>query len=161
MSQTVSPEKLTEQVTELLMSGGTLGTIYDYTPEDYEAVYALGHNLYAQGRYDDAMKAFGFLVIHNAWEKKFLKAFGASLQMMKQHQEAIKYYTMASVLDLADPVPTFHIAECMIPLGMLEEAKQSLDLVVAQCKTPEQQPLKDRATAMLALMAQPHPTSAA
>jgi type III secretion system low calcium response chaperone LcrH/SycD len=154
MSSPISEEKLTQQIAEHMMAGGTLGSVYDYTEQDYEAVYALGHNLYSQGRYDDAVKAFGFLVIHNAWERKYLKAFGAALQMVEQYQEAIKYYTMAAVLDLSDPVPTFHTAECMIPLGMLEEAKQSLDLVVAQCKTPEQEPLKQRAQAMLALMNQ-------
>jgi type III secretion system low calcium response chaperone LcrH/SycD len=146
------PEKLAEQITELLLAGGTLGTVYDYTDQDYEVLYALGHSLYSQGRYMDAMKAFGFLVIHNHLERRFMNAFAASLQMIKSYEEAIKYYTMASVMDMSDPVPTFHTCECMIALGMVDDARQGLGMVIGQCKSPQHDGLKSRAEALLGLI---------
>src|SRR5690606_20030859 len=111
------PENLPEQIAELLAHGGTLGSVYNYDDTDYEVLYALGHSLYGQTRYQDAMRTFGFLVVHNHMEKRYMNAFAASLQMLKSYKEAIKYYSMASLMDMSDPLPTYHTAECMIALG--------------------------------------------
>lgn len=148
----LEPAQLAEQIAELLFNGGTLGSVYDYNDQDYEVLYALGHSLYAQTRYPDAVKVFGFLVMHNHLEGRFMSAFAASLQMVKNYQEAIKYYTMASVMDMSDPAPTFHTCECMIALGMLKEAHEGLGMVVAQCQDDTQKALKERAQALLALL---------
>lgn len=145
-------DNMSEQVVELLSKGVSLGSIYNYQDEDYEVVYALGHNLYAQERYLDAMKAFGFLVMHNQLERRYVNAFASSLQMLKHYKDAIQYYCMASVMDLGDPMPTFHTAECMIPLGMFADARQALELVVQQSGTPERTALRERAQALLALL---------
>lgn len=149
----VAPEQLAEQIAEHLRQGATLGSIYDYSEQDYEVLYALGHSLYSQGRYQDAMKVFGFLVVHDHLEKRFMNAFASALQMCKQYEEAIKYYTMASVMDMSDPAPTFHTCECMIPLGMVVEAQQGLAMVLKQCKPGQHDALKDRAQALLSLLA--------
>lgn len=151
-TMTVSPEKLAQQIGELITTGGTLGDVYDYSERDYEVLYALGHSLYAQGRYSDAVKAFGFLVMHNHLEKRFMNAFAASLQMAKRYEDAINYYSMASVMDMSDPVPTFHTCECMIALGMTTEAIEGLGMVIGQCDGPERAELKKRAETLLALL---------
>lgn len=153
----VQPEQLAEQIAELLFSGGTLGSVYDYNDQDYEVLYALGHSLYAQTRYSDAVKVFGFLVMHNHLEARFMNAFAASLQMVKSYEEAIKYYTMASVMDMGDPAPTFHTCECMIALGMVKEAHEGLGMVIGQCQDAAHAPLKERAQALLALLEQQFP----
>ncbi len=151
-STAVLPENLAEQIGELLLQGGTLGDAYDYTDQDYEVLYAFGHSLYSQARYQDAMKAFGFLVMHNHLERRFMMAFAASLQMVKSYEEALKYYTMASVMDMSDPVPTFHTCECMIALGMVADAKQGLEMVIGQSGDDKHAALKSRAEALLALI---------
>ncbi len=151
-TMTVSPEKLAAQIGELITTGGTLGDVYDYTEKDYEVLYALGHSLYSQGRYFDAVKAFGFLVMHNHLEKRYVKAFASSLHMTKRYEEAINYYTLASVMDRSDPVPTFHTCECMIALGMTEEAREGLGMVIGQSGGPERAELKARAQALLTML---------
>ncbi|HZY20505.1 MAG TPA: SycD/LcrH family type III secretion system chaperone [Ramlibacter sp.] len=148
----VPADRLIEQIGELLMHGGTLGSVYDYTDQDYEVLYALGHSLYSQGRYDDAVKAFGFLCIHNHLERRFVNAFAASLQMVKSYEEALKYYTLASVMDMSDPAPTFHSCECLIALGRIAEAREGLEMVIAQCEGAEHAPLKSRAEALRGLI---------
>lgn len=146
-------DQLAEQVSTLLMNGGTLGDTFDYDEKDYEVLYALGHGLYSQGRYVDAMKAFGYLVVHNHLEKRFMNAFASSLQMIKSYEEAIKYYSLASVMDMTDPGPTFHSCECLLALGQTDDALQGLALVIAQCDSQEQYaPMKTRAQALLALL---------
>lgn len=141
-------ELLAEQIGNLLLSGGVLGDVYDYSPQDYEVLYALGHSLYSQRRYGDAVKAFGFLVAHNHLERRYLSAFASSLQMVKNYEEALGYYSMASVMDLSDPLPTFHSAECLVALNRLQQAKKFLDIVVRQCTSQKYEALNVRAHAL-------------
>lgn len=149
---TVPFDKLSGQMGELLMNGGTLGDVYGYDDRDYEVLYALGHSLYSQGRYADAVKAFGFLVMHNHLERRFASAYASSLQMTRQYDKAIEFYTLASMMDMSDPVPTFHTAECMMQVGMMAQAKEALGFVVKQSEKPEHEALKVRAVAMLELL---------
>lgn len=149
-------ENMSEKLVELFSSGMTLGEIYNYTEQDYEVVYNLGHNLYSQGRYLDAMKAFSFLVMHNQFERRFHNAMASSLQMLKMYNDAIQFYSMASVMDLTDPKPTYHTAECMIPLGMYAEALQALELVIKQSQAPEHAALLERAEALQQMVKKSH-----
>jgi type III secretion system low calcium response chaperone LcrH/SycD len=145
-------EKIPDQIADLLSTGGLIGDIFDLSELDYEAVYALGHNLYSQARYSDAMRTFGFLVIHNHLEKRFMNAFASSLQMLENYQEAIKYYSFASIMDMSDPLPTYHTAECMIALGYIKEAKEALQFVKTQAGEQKQTVLLNRAQAMFDLL---------
>lgn len=158
-SRTETPlqlENISDKLVELFSTGMTIGEIYDYTEEDYEVVYTLGHNLYNQGRYLDAMKTFSFLVMHNQFERRFYNAMASSLQMLNMYKDAIQFYSMASIMDLTDPKPTYHTAECMIPLGMYAEARQALDLVIQQSKSPEHAALLERAEALLHMVDKSH-----
>jgi type III secretion system low calcium response chaperone LcrH/SycD len=151
---TIAGDVLASQVAASLANGGVLGDVLGYSETDYEAVYALGHGLYANARYLDAAKAFGFLVMSNPYERRFVTAYAGSLQMLKQYRDAIAYHSMASVMDLSDPAPTFHTAECLMALGMRTEAAQAFGFVLKQCSRPAQAALKDRAQALLQLMQQ-------
>ena len=86
------------------------------------------------------------------YERRFVNAFAAALQMLEQYKDAISHYTTASIMDLSDPAPTFHIAECLIPLGMVTEARRALGFVLAQCTRPNHAALKERARALLELL---------
>ena len=159
MSENSKPQdpadRLPEQIADLMAQGVTLGEMVGYDENDYAAIYALGHECYAQGRYSDAMKAFGFLVMHDHWESKYQIAFAASLQMMGRYKEAIEHYSGASAFDLSDPMPTFHTAECMIPLGMLDEAEEALGIVLNQCEGhPQRTELKQNAEGLLSVVRQ-------
>lgn len=145
-------ERLAKDISQLLSAGGTLGDAYRYTQEDYEVLYALGHSLYSQERYPDAVKAFGYLVMHNHLERRFISAYAASLQMVKSYEEALSYHLLASVMKLTDPVPTYHQAECLIALSRFAEARECLYMVVRQCSEQKIEALKSRAQAILALI---------
>lgn len=150
--ETLSPPSLAEQALELLSHGTGLGDIMGYSETEYEALYALGHNHYSQERYLDALKCFGFLVAHNTMERRYLSAFACTLQMLKRYREAIQYHSVASVMDLEDPLPTFHTAECFVALEMHQEAREALKLVLAQCDPPQWSELQERSQALLALL---------
>lgn len=153
MSASTSNVDLSAQVLELLSHGGGLGTIFGHTADEYEALYALGHSHYSQQRYLDAAQCFSFLMAHQSLERRFMTAFAACMQMLKQYREAIQFYSTASMLDLEDPLPTFHTAECFIALHWPQQAREALALVVAQCQSPQWQTLRQRAQALLELLA--------
>ena len=151
-TMTVPTEKLAAQVTDLLLAGGTMGDVYDYSEQDYEVLYALGHSMYTQGRYVDAVKAFGFLVIHNHLERRFVNAYASALQMIKSYEDALSFYSLASVMDIEDPAPTFHSGECLLALGRIDDARQALTFTIRDCKKPAHANLKERAEALLKLL---------
>ena len=146
-------EKLTGQVVDLLANGATLKDIHGYTDEEFDALYTLAYNFYNQGKYSEALQAFGFLLMHDQLERKYYKAFGSCLQMLKRYEEAIRNYSMASILDLTDPEPTFHTAECMVAIGMPKEAMEALQYVLNDTKSkPDYAAMHERATAMMEVL---------
>ena len=149
---TTITNNLSEQALELISNGVSLGSIFDYSDNEYEAMYALGHSHYSQQRYLDAAKCFGFLVTNNTTEPRFVSAFASSLQMLKQYRDAVQYHCLASIMDLENPLPTFHTAECFIALTMPEEARQALTAVISQCNAPQWQELRERSEALLELL---------
>lgn len=152
---------LSEQIAELLAQGGTLGSALEYSETDYEALYAFGHSLYSQSRYQDAVRIFGFLVMHNHLEPRYMNAYASSLQMCGNYLEALKLYSMASLMDIEDPLPTLHTAECMLALDMVKEVREALVHVLRQSDAPQHAELRARALAMQALLNQPAATSPA
>jgi type III secretion system low calcium response chaperone LcrH/SycD len=145
-------ETLAAQVRDLLMQGGNIGMTLNYEEQDYELLYTLGHTAYEQARYNDAVKVFGYLVLLNQFEARYTNALASSLHMCKNYAEAMKYYTLVSVMDMTDPLPTFHTCECMLAMGMLKETREGLVIVISQCKDASREPLKARAQAMLELL---------
>ena len=154
MAAGANPPNLETQVLDLFSSGVTLGDMFHFSENDYEAVYALAHSLYSQGRFDDAMRLFAFLTASSPYEKRFANALASSMQMLKMYKQAIEYYSVASVMDLTDPMPTFHTAECLMALSHYPEARQALELVQRQSQTPERAALLARATALLEHMSE-------
>ena len=140
---------LLKDVLPLILNGATLGDLQGFDNCKYEALYALGHSLYSQTRYQEAMKVFGYLVMHNHLERCYISAFASSLQMLKRYEEAITYYSLASIMDMSDPLPTFYTCECLLALGHKNEASQGLELVIKQSQTPERSELKKCAEARL------------
>lgn len=152
MESASETEQLQEKIGEFLGLGGTLAQAQDLDDNYLESIYQLGHNLYSNTHYRDARMIFGYLAMNNHREPRYLKAYASSLQMSGDFKEAIKFYSIASLLDIEDPLPTFYTAECMLALDFVPEAREALGFVVEQCNAPQYSELKARAEAMLALL---------
>ncbi len=136
--------------------GVALKHVFGLTERELAAMYAHGYNLYNQAKYAEAAKAFAFLVQHDHLERKYYKALGSCLQMLRRHEDALKYYAMATTMDMMDPEPSFHAGECLLALGRLDEAKNAFDACVDQCAAlPTHRAMGERAKALLAILAQP------
>lgn len=136
-----------------LGGGGVLGDLSGLDTRDYEALYAVGHHLYSRARYPEAAQVFGFLVLYNHQEPRYLMAQAASLQMCQDWGTAISVYTLVAMHDPSDLMPCFHTCECLLALGLKAEAREGLAMIVRQCDSPAQAALRTRAQALLDLLA--------
>jgi type III secretion system low calcium response chaperone LcrH/SycD len=151
----VALDKVYKDYSEAILSGATLKKLMGLSDHEMAAVYALGYNLYNQAKYLEAAKAFAFLVQHDHYERKYYKALGSALQMLKRYKDALQNYGMAATLDLTDPEPNFHAAECLIALGMLTEARDALEACIGMCANkPGTARMAERANAMLDIVRQ-------
>ena len=153
-------EDLWANVHTHLTQGGTLGDLRGLTAKEYEAMFLVGHTLYGQKRYEDAEQVFAFLVMNNPYDRRFAQALGSAKQMLGQYADAIGYYSIASMFEMTDPVPTFHTAECLAALGKPEDALDALGFVIKHSTKPEHDKLKHRAQAMIELLKATNPAPA-
>lgn len=125
---------LRQRLGEFIIQGGTLGQVMEVEADEYEALYAVAHAALQAARYQEAADTFGMLVSLNPYQTRFLQAYATSLQMLGRYEDAIVYFSLASMLDLDDPRPFFHIAQCMLARRMPEQALEALDQALPRCE---------------------------
>ena len=131
-------DKAATDLVGLWRAGGTLAQAMDITDDECEALYAFGHALYKQGKYADAFKAFSQATVYNHLESRYQEAAGAAAQMLGRYEDALRHYMAVTMMRLDDPAPVFHCAECLLEMGKLPEAVESLELADELCKRNEQ-----------------------
>jgi type III secretion system low calcium response chaperone LcrH/SycD len=145
-------EAAVKQWVELLQSGATLGSLTGMHPEHYEMLYAQAYRLYSAGRFADAEKMFSFLSIRNRYDTRFAFGLGACLQAQGDWSQAMGIYGCIVPLDIENPAPPFHICECMVALGQTTQAMDLLEGLIDRISLPEHAEIKNRSTALLALL---------
>ena len=138
-------------VVEALSLGVTMGDLKGVKKSDCEAVYAIAHSFYSQARYRDAYPLFGWLLYMKPYERRFLMACAACEQMLKKFDMAASHYLKASLLDLQDAKPLFHMAECLIAAGRYEDAREPLDSLIEDYPGAANARYRQRARALKAL----------
>lgn len=134
-------EKITEEriaeAARKLAQGATLKEVKGVSNAELEAVYSLAFSYYRTGRYDDAAKLFQFLVLFDHTSAKFWYGLGAVQQVQKDYAGAVASYGYASFLDLKNPKPQFHAAECFLALGDKVNAASAIGALEAYCPETE------------------------
>ena len=114
-------------------NGATLKEVRGITNDELEAVYSLGFGYYNTGKYEDAQKIFEFLVLFDHLNTKYWFALGAVQQARKDYQKAIASYGYSSFLDLENPKPQYHAAECYLALGDKANAASAIMALEEYC----------------------------
>jgi type III secretion system low calcium response chaperone LcrH/SycD len=130
--------ELEDKMQEFLMSGGTMHELYGITEEELEALYTKGFQEYNAQQYEKAMETFAYLIYLKPDEKRYLFAFGAVLQVIKDYKKAIYYYSMAADQDILDPTITLHIVECLVALDMHSDALDALAILLQETASAPQ-----------------------
>lgn len=114
-----------------------------------EAVYALAFNLYEQGKYEDARKIFGFLLILNPLVHKYWFGLASVCRMAGDRERAAAGYFLSTMTDAGRPEPYLYLAECLAALGDREGAAETLKKAVAAAETAGSARIGRRAAIML------------
>jgi len=138
------------QLAQQFAQGTSLGTIRGLSPEHMEAIYSVAYNLYKNGRYEDALKVFKFLCLHDHLQGKFWMGLGATQQMLKQFKQAGTTYGYAYMLDSDNPQIPLHAADCFLADGNLPHAESALNLVIELTQNrPQHNAVRERAQVLL------------
>ena len=98
--------------------------------EEMEAVYALAHDFYQAGRFEDAETLFRFLTMFDHLNVKYWMGYGAVEQVLKKWDNAIKAYALVCVtLDVHNVKASYYAAECHLARGDRANAISALDFV--------------------------------
>ncbi len=131
--QKIDTVKIAEGVKSIIKDNATLKQLKGVTNDELEAVYSLAFGYYQTGKYDDAEKLFQFLVLFDHLNAKYWYGLGAVQQVLKNYQGAVASYAYSSVLDLENPKPQFHAAECFLAIGDKRNAASSLEALEEYC----------------------------
>lgn len=134
-------------------NGRTYQDLTNLTPQSMEVIYMVGFNQYNAGKYDESEKIFQLLAILNHFDARFWTGLGASREMQKKYEEAVKAYQYLIVLDISDPVPPLLCAKCYLGAGKTKEASEALQAAIFNAKDkPEHAPIKEQASNLLELL---------
>ncbi len=98
--------------------------------EEMEAVYALAHDFYQTGRYEDAETLFRFLTMFDHQNEKFWMGYAAVEQVLRHYDRAIAAYAyVCVVLDVHNVKAAYYAAECYLAKGDRTNAQSSIDFV--------------------------------
>lgn len=137
---------------EHIAQGGTLACLTGFGEREHEAIYRLGHTLYAQDQFAEASKVFGLLALSNHQERRYVQAYAASLQMCEDHAGALELHRLAYLQDPMDGEPCLHMCECLIALGRKDEAIEGLTHLATLDEKEAGPELRDRVKGLLALI---------
>ncbi|MFH4895807.1 SycD/LcrH family type III secretion system chaperone VcrH [Vibrio sp. Y42_MX_L11] len=112
-----------EEQLSFLEEGGTLKMLHDVSQDTIEHIYAVGYNFFQSGKIEQAAKVFQLLSMLDHYQARFFIGLGAARQELGEYLQAIDAYSYAALVDVNDPRPPFHSAECHLKLEQLTEAE--------------------------------------
>ncbi|HGF4961207.1 TPA: SycD/LcrH family type III secretion system chaperone VcrH [Vibrio parahaemolyticus] len=112
-----------EELLSFLEEGGTLKMLHDVSADTFEHIYAVGYNFFQSGKIEQAAKVFQLLSMLDHYQARFFIGLGAARQELGEYLQAIDAYSYAALVDINDPRPPFHSAECHLKLEQLTEAE--------------------------------------
>lgn len=133
-------------------NGRTYQDFTNLSPQSMEVIYMVGYNQYNAGKYDESEKIFQLLSILNHFDVRFWTGLGASREMLKKYDEAVKAYSYLAVLDMRDPLPPLLSAKCFLAAGKLKDAENALQASIFNAQKPEHAQIKEQATNLLDLL---------
>ena len=133
MEKKIDAAQIAERVKAIIKDNATLKQLKGVTNAELEAVYSLAFGYYQTGKFNEALKLFQFLVLFDHLNKKYWMGLGAVQQVLKDFQGAIVSYGYSSFLDLKNPKPQFHAAECLLAMGDKGNAASAIMALEQYC----------------------------
>jgi len=90
------------------------------------AIYTHGYNMFQTGNIKQAIEIFQFLDFICPQDAKYSFGMASCYHILKDYDNAIKYYYLAGYKDRLGPVPFFHAADCFLQLELYDSAIAAL-----------------------------------
>lgn len=127
-TESADVNKSVEKIIEEVFTKGTLPFVATgISDEMLEGMYTFATNLYNAGKYDQAVKIFKLITSLNSSKEKFIMGYAACLHVLKDYPNAASAYTLCSLLEPNDPLPYYHISDCLMELKLPKKAKEALE----------------------------------
>lgn len=141
----------------LLNKGYTIADLKGVTPEQMEALYALGYQYYNSDDYENAGNIFKALCLFDPSDERYAMGYAACLQELKEYRRAADMYSLCCVLSgLKDPKPMYYAALCLLKAGERDNAVvalQSLEVMGREGKDAAQdQAFKEKGAQLLKVL---------
>jgi len=96
--------------------------LYDWSRQGAEELPARAHGLYAQGRYEEAARAYGEAIDANPQDAQLYSRRGRALQKLGKHDGALRDYRRVVELDPCNPAGYCDAAGALITLNRPKDA---------------------------------------
>lgn len=123
---------VTRLILEGLREGATVADLKGVSRDTLEGVYAIAHRYYENGQLDEAEAFFRFLCLYDFYNADYALGMGAVLHLKREYDKAIGMYAVAQTLDLTDDRPMFHVGQCHLALGRLDNARECFEAVAGR-----------------------------
>lgn len=145
-----SKETMALLMERVIKQGMRPKTALQLSDDVMEGIYGHAYNLYNRGMYSEASHIFRLLILLDPTAGKYLMGLAACLHMMKLYDQAIGMYLLAAALDLKNPLPHYHAADCFIKLDSPGDASLELmETIEVAKKQPQYKVLVERAQLMI------------
>lgn len=151
MAQTSELESIAGEVIDLKAALEALPSSSRLSKVDANVIYALAYNLVVQGRYEAAYRYFSLLTLYQPTNVDYLAGLARSYRMLELFPQALNIYSFLAVIDPEQPEHTLAIAECLLLQKEVQEARDTVAMVLRYC---EQNPAKSSHTAKVQSRAQ-------
>ena len=130
---TRAADMLQEQLSAYLRGMNGLHAL-DWSETDYQALGQLASQALQAGRTRDAKHLYAFLCRLDPLTADGFLGLGACCQNESDYTRAVAAYGQAAILDLDDPRPSFHAAQCLFRLGQFGKAAHALSAAKTQAE---------------------------
>lgn len=131
----------------------SLPSSHRFSAEELETLYGFAYRAYMQGKHEEALSIFQFVVIYAPTRVKYLRALGTASKQCEDYDKAYAVFAFLAVLEPDQPIYTLTVAEIQLLQGQAADAEASLRAVVAYCgEVPGFGKEKKRAEAILHLL---------
>lgn len=107
------------------------GEFKSLSESEWQHVYQTAYDCYEKEEYRTAGKLFTRLVLSNPFMGPFWTGLASAKQMSRDYEAAIRAWALSALLDLDNPMPHLHAAECYLYLEQKEEAQKALNAALA------------------------------
>ncbi len=115
-----------ERIIQGLSDGASFGSAVNFNEQIAESLYSRGYVQYAQGRYEDAAKTFGFILFNDPSNIRAMRGMASSLQMQGNYEQALLFLGYAAVGDDSNADIALQVIECLLHLGRNKDALKLL-----------------------------------